>query len=140
MAARSQNSLVLIGSGPGIGQSVAALFASKRYDTVVLVARRQEQLDLDRKAVEAAAPGVAVHTYVTDVADGVKLKKTLEKISSETKAPETVFFNAAIIRPTSIPEETEENMLYDFKVGSHVSGHGAVLTLLARLPMLPCFT
>src|ERR1700759_1672997 len=97
MATRSQKSLVLIGSGPGIGQSVAALFASKRYDTVVLVARRQEQLDIDRKAVETAAPGVSVYTYVTDVADGVELKKTLEKISSETKTPETVFFNAAII-------------------------------------------
>ncbi len=116
MASRSQNSLVLIGSGAGIGQSVAEVFASKRYSKVALVARRQEQLDTDRKAVEAAAPGVTVHTYVADVTNTPILKETLQKITADVGTPETVYFNAAIIRPTTVPEETEENMIYDFKV------------------------
>ena len=116
MAARSPNSFVLIGSGAGIGQSIAALFTSKRYNKVALIARRQEQLDIDRKAVEAAATGVIVHTYVADVADGHQFPETLKKISADVGVPETVYFNAAIIRPTSLLEETEEDMLYDFKV------------------------
>lgn len=116
MATRSLNSFVLVGSGAGIGQAVAALFASKRYNKIALVARRQEQLDIDRNAVEDAAPGATIHTYVTDVADGQKLRETLKKISADVGVPETVYFNAAIIRPTSVVEETEETMIYDFKV------------------------
>ncbi|KAH8886143.1 NAD(P)-binding protein [Thozetella sp. PMI_491] len=125
MATRSQYSLVLVGSGPGIGQAVAALFASKRYTKVALVARRQEQLNADREAVEAAAPGAVVRTYVTDVADGPQLKNTLAKIANDVGTPETVFFNAAIIRPTSISEETEENMIYDFKITNTALLHTA---------------
>ena len=120
MATRSLNSFVLIGSGAGIGQSVAALFASKRYSKVALVARRQEQLDIDRKAVEDTAPGVTVHTYVTDVADRQRFSETLNKISTDVGVPETVYFNAAIIRPTSILEENEDDMIYDFKVSPPV--------------------
>lgn len=117
MATRSPYALVLIGSGPGIGKSVAALFAAKRYNHVALVARRQQQLDIDRKAVEAAAPGVKVSTFVTDVADSEQFKKVLRAVSAEGPKVETVYFNPAVIRPTSIEEETEDQMIYDFKVG-----------------------
>lgn len=133
---RSPNSLILIGSGPGIGQSVASLFATKRYNAIGLVARRQAQLDIDRKAVEAAAPSAKVYTYVADIADGPKLSKTLEKITSEIAVPETVFFNAAVIRPTSIAEETEEAMLYDFKVQYCSLPH--LTEYLSRFPDMSC--
>lgn len=119
MAATTPRSLVLIGSGPGIGQAVAALFAAKRYNTVALVARRQAQLDVDRKVVESAAPGVKVYTYVADVAESSQLKKALDGISADVKDVETVYFNPAIIRPSTIAEETEEALLYDFKVRSN---------------------
>jgi hypothetical protein len=102
---------------------MASLFASKRYDRVALVARREAQLNVDRKAVQAAAPNVKVYTYVADVSNGVQLKEALSKITVDVGAPETVYFNAAIIRPTSIMEETEEAMIYDFKVrqcSSHI--------------------
>ncbi|OAQ64601.1 short-chain alcohol protein [Pochonia chlamydosporia 170] len=121
----SRHSLVLIGCGPGIGRSIASVFASKRYDTIGLVARRQSQLDADRKAVEAVAPGTKVHTYVADIADGPSLKETLKQISYDIGIPETVYFNAAVIRPTSISDETEEAMIYDFKITNTALLHTA---------------
>lgn len=133
MAARSPYALVLIGSGPGIGQSVATLFAAKRYNHVALIARRQQQLDIDRKAVEAAAPGVNVSTFVTDVADGEQFKKVLRTVSAEGVKIETVYFNPAVIRPTSIEEETEDQMIYDFKVRYHANTYDVTHTVYSIL-------
>jgi short-subunit dehydrogenase len=116
MASRSPYALLLLGTGPGIGQAVASKFAAARYNTVALVARSQKTVDADRKAVEAAAPGVKVHTYTTDVADKTQLAKTLQQINAEVGVIETVYYNPAIIRPTKFEEETEEQMIYDFKV------------------------
>lgn len=136
----SRHSLVLIGCGPGIGRSIASVFASKRYDTIGLVARRQSQLDADRKAVEAVAPDTKTHTYVADIADGPSLKETLKQISHDIGIPETVYFNAAVIRPTSISDETEEAMIYDFKVRTLSASWQYLTNTSTRSPIRLFFT
>lgn len=116
MASRTDKSLILVGSGPGIGSAVAALFAAKRYDKVALIARRQAQLDIDQKTVEAAAPSATVQTYAVDVTDLSKLEATLKQIGETLGAPETVYFNAARVVPTNALEVSEEFLEEDFKV------------------------
>ncbi len=115
---RTEHPLVMIGSGPGIGTYVSSVFATRRYNKVALVARRQEQLDKDRRAVEAAAPDVTVRTYVADVSDTIVLESALRQIQSELGTPETVFFNAAQVHEDFPLEATEEDLEHNFKVGN----------------------
>ncbi|KAH8800381.1 hypothetical protein F5884DRAFT_810155 [Xylogone sp. PMI_703] len=138
MSARTNNSAVIIGSGPGIGSHTAAIFASKRFNKVALVARNQTQLEKDAATVAKAAPGqVEVKTYSTDITDHAKFTETLKQISNDLGVPEFVFFNAAIVRQSTLLEFSEEDMLFDFKItttGLHVAAKWAIplLTSLAK--------
>jgi short-subunit dehydrogenase len=142
MASKSKYALLLFGTGPGIGQAVAARFAKSRYNIIALVARSQKTVDTDRKVVEEAAPGAKVHTYTADVADKTQLTQTLKKIGAEIGTFETLYWNPAVIRPTKFEEETEEQMLYDFKARCPAHArifkcHAVVqtLTVLDRSPI-----
>lgn len=117
MDARTDRSLVVIGSGPGIGRHVASSFAIKRFNKVALVARTASSLAADQAAVEAAAAGkVTVKTYQVDITEGEQFAKALNKIGQELGTPECVLFNAATIVPTKLLGIEEDQMLYDFKV------------------------
>ncbi|KAB5539302.1 hypothetical protein GE09DRAFT_313431 [Coniochaeta sp. 2T2.1] len=118
MSARSNNTLVLIGSGPGIGRSVASLFAAKRYNRVALIARNSGGIHLeeDRKAVQAASsPDVVVKTYVCDVTDTEALLRTLDAVEADLGTVECIYFNAARIFPQPILEHPWEEIEYDWK-------------------------
>lgn len=114
----SSYSLIVIGSGPGIGAHVARQFARQGFSKVALVARNPEQLEKDRASVENAVGGanVTVKTYSVDIADLPELTKTLNKIGDELGPPEVVFFNAARVKLSTLLEVDEEEMIYDFKV------------------------
>ncbi|KAK3384690.1 hypothetical protein B0T24DRAFT_518643 [Lasiosphaeria ovina] len=120
-ATRSDRSLVLIGSGPGIGVSVASLFAAKRFGKVVLIARRAEQLAADKRAVEAAAVTegllqVRVKTYAVDVVDTPALLAALDDAEAAFGKPEVVFFNAARVLPSALLEHDVAEIEYDLKI------------------------
>jgi NAD(P)-dependent dehydrogenase (short-subunit alcohol dehydrogenase family) len=109
--------LLVIGSGPGIGRSVATLFASKRYSNVVLVARRDESLAAERAAVEQAVGShVTVKTYAVDVTDSAALLKALDDADAAVGKPECVFFNAARVLPSAFFEHDVKEIEYDLKV------------------------
>lgn len=114
----SPYSLIVIGSGPGIGAHVARQFARQGFSKVALVARNPEQLEKDRASVENAvgSANVTVKTYSVDIADLPELTKTLNKIGDELGPPEVVFFNAARVNLSTLLEVDEEEMIYDFKV------------------------
>ncbi len=119
MANRTDRSLVLIGSGPGIGRHVAIEYARKRFNKIALVARNPTQLAEDKAAVEAAVVDgkVDVQTFAVDITDTAKFRAELENIGRVVGTPECVYFNAARIIPTPFFQATEEDILYDFKVG-----------------------
>ncbi|KAL7934685.1 NAD(P)-binding protein [Trichoderma chlorosporum] len=119
MASRSNNSVVIIGSGPGIGSHTAAILASKRFNKVALVARNPTQLEKDAAFVSNAAPGqVEVKTYPTDITDSGRLSATLAQITNDLGTPEFVLFNAAIIALTPLLEFDDESILQDFKIST----------------------
>jgi len=128
--------LVLIGVGPGIGRSVACLFALKRYNRVSLIARRAAQLEIEREAVLQATSGsdVGVKTYAVDVADKEALLEALADAQRVFGKPECVYYNAARVVPSKLLSHDVDEIEYDFKVrvmvcGTFSSRHAGTLTL-----------
>ncbi|KAK4166958.1 hypothetical protein QBC43DRAFT_11679 [Cladorrhinum sp. PSN259] len=113
----SDKSILVLGAGPGIGRSVASLFASKRYNNVVLVARRAEQLEVEKKAIEEAVGSQAkVKTYALDITKIDDLTKALEDADAAFGMPEVVFYNAARVLPSAFFTHPVEEIEYDFKI------------------------
>jgi NAD(P)-dependent dehydrogenase (short-subunit alcohol dehydrogenase family) len=113
----SNKTLLVVGSGPGIGRAVTTLFASKRYSNVVLVARRAESLAAEKAAVEQAVGSqVNIRTYAVDITDLAALSKALEDADAAFGKPECVFFNAARVLPSAFFEHDVKEIEYDLKV------------------------
>ncbi|KAG5984210.1 hypothetical protein E4U55_005750 [Claviceps digitariae] len=110
--------LVVIGSGPGVGVHVASHFASRDFSKIALMARNQEQLARDSAAVKQARTDVDVRTYAVDVTDSEALRRALGDITNDLGPPEVVFFNAARVRPSTLLEVDDEELLYDFKIST----------------------
>lgn len=117
-------SLVLIGSGPGIGRHVAAEFASHGFRRIGLVSRNGSRLKSDATFVSdihGAPKDLQVQTYPTDVTDPEGLQRTLKQIGTDLGPPEVVVFNAARVEPTTLNETGWERVLEDFKVRKSLS-------------------
>ncbi|KAF0327908.1 hypothetical protein GQ607_004739 [Colletotrichum asianum] len=112
----TNQTLLVIGAGPLIGRSVATLFASKRYSNVALIARREEQLQIEKKAVEEAAPSATVKTYTADITDPEAFTKVLDQADADLGKPSCVFFNAARVQMSEMLVHDVKEMEYDFKV------------------------
>ncbi|CEL06534.1 hypothetical protein ASPCAL09707 [Aspergillus calidoustus] len=113
--------LLLLGSGPGIGVSVASRFARSHFSAVALIARNAEQLSKDRAAVLAAAADagrqVEVRTWQTDVSELELLEKTLREVEAFGSV-ECVYFNAARVAPSPLLEFPVEGIEADFRVSA----------------------
>ncbi|KAJ0114053.1 hypothetical protein J7T55_007887 [Diaporthe amygdali] len=115
--APNDKTLIVIGSGPGIGRAVTSLFAAKRYGNVALIARRAEQLELEQKAVEeAVGAGVKVKTYALDVTNSEALLKALDDIEIQLGKPECIFYNAARVQPSELLSHDVKDIEFDFKI------------------------
>jgi NAD(P)-dependent dehydrogenase (short-subunit alcohol dehydrogenase family) len=109
--------LLVVGSGPGIGRAVATLFASKGYSNVVLVARRTESLAQEKAALEQTVGAQAkINTYTVDITDSTALTKALDSADAAFGKPDCVFFNAARVLPSALFEHDVKDIEYDFKV------------------------
>ncbi|KAK4990303.1 hypothetical protein LTR50_002628 [Elasticomyces elasticus] len=109
--------LLVIGSGPGIGVHVAAEFAKHGFTKIALVSRTAEQLSVDKMAVLQAAgsTGVlaSVYTFQCDIGDSARLKQMLDEVK-ELGAIECVFFNAARVGPSRFFDFPVEAFEEDF--------------------------
>lgn len=122
MTTEDKKTLVVVGIGPGIGRSVTSLFTSKRYHNVALIARRAEQLEVERKALqETIGTHVNIKTYVIDVVDTDALTKALDDSDATLGKPECVFYNAARVLPSQLLSHDVKEIDYDFKVPIEVS-------------------
>lgn len=107
MSPRSDNAIVIIGSGPGIATITAAVFAANKFNKVALVARNPSQLDKDAESVKSAANNIyntiTVKTYSTDVIDPAQFTTTLKQISQDLGTVEVILYNAALVIPVAPP-------------------------------------
>jgi len=112
--------LVLIGSGPGIGVSVASLFAARKFDTIALISRSESRLSDDRnivlKAAEKAGRKVDVKVFAVDITTS-EYEKTLEEVA-KLGSISCVVFNPARVGGDTLFELGEEQMIKDFQVHS----------------------
>jgi len=115
--AMTGKTILVLGAGPGIGRCVASIFASKRYNNVVLVARRAEMLQIERKALQASAGhGVNIKTYAIDTTNTADLLTALNDADAAFGKPEVVFYNAARVLPSELFVHPVEDIEYDLKI------------------------
>ena len=132
----SQNLLVVVGSGPGIGVSTASIFARYGF-SIALISRNPERLSSDVTLVKKhfTAPGATVKAFPADVSDAAALSSTLKQIERELGSPEVVLFNVARIQLSSIGEEPIANLRSDFEsmnIGLYVTATWALPLLEKR--------
>jgi short-subunit dehydrogenase len=111
--------LIVFGAGPGIGDAVAAEFACKGIDHIILLARNTQRLqNEDAPFVSKSNPSVKVNTLRIDLADLGSIPGVLKELDSLTKGEdvEVIFFNAARIRPSEVLSASVEEIDEDFKV------------------------
>jgi short-subunit dehydrogenase len=117
MSNYTNNILLVIGSGPGIGNAVGSLFASKRFSRVALLARNATRLASDAESVRngAGRDDVDVRTWAVDIANIDALTNVLEQVSGWGRI-ETIFFNAARVVPSTFFQTPIDEIRYDFEI------------------------
>lgn len=113
--------LLLFGAGPGIGDNVAATFASEgSIDHVILLGRNTDRLhNEDVPFVQEAAPNVKVDVVHADLSNLESIPMVLSKLDELTKDEhvEVVYYNAARIKPSDpVLSVDVKEIEEDFKV------------------------
>ena len=99
---------VIIGSGVGIGRSVALRFARESMP-IALVARRTATVEAVAQSVRQL--GVPVLPLVADCADETALVSALDQATAELGVPDVVVYNAAIIQADTAGELSAQAQL-----------------------------
>ena len=111
--------LLVLGSGPGIGVSVASTFAVRGFTHIALVSRDKDRLKQDQNqvldAIQERGYSSQVKLWPCDIADLDALKSTLKEIESFGTL-ECVLFNAARVAGKPPLEESLESIEQDFRV------------------------
>lgn len=89
--------IVVFGSGPGVGRNVAALFAERGFEKVVLLSRDATRLVQDAEFVRSASSGTSVYEIPVDLGDLQQTEKCLRQVDESLAGTplECVLFNAA---------------------------------------------
>ena len=131
--------LVILGSGPGIGIAIAKVFSVRGFTHVALVSRNKERLAQDEDnvldAIQERGYSCRVKTWVCDIADLKQLNSTLKEIESFGSL-ECVLFNPARVAGKPPLEESNEAIEADFRltnIGLHETAKWAV-PLLKQAP------
>lgn len=129
--------LLVVGSGPGIGVNVAKVFAERGFQRVILASRSDERLAKEVAEVESAAGSAEVRVTATpiDLASKESVNAALgewAKVLGEGPALEAVLFNAARVGPSKVFEFTEQEVERDMQVCRSVP------SLSAPVPSLSC--
>lgn len=109
------STLLVIGSGPGIGRSVAVHFAKNHISHIALISRDSTRLATDAEEVRSVNSSVDIKTYAIDVADLPSLRSTLSSLNGFGTL-ECVFYNAARVRLSPLLEDPVEELDYDWKI------------------------
>lgn len=111
--------LLILGSGPGIGIAVAKAFSVRGFTHVALVSRNKDRLAQDEDgvldAIQERGYSCRVKTWVCDIADLKQLNSTLKEIESFGSL-ECVLFNPARVAGQPPLEESSEAIEADFRV------------------------
>jgi len=134
MASSNSQTLVVVGSGPGIGVSVATLFAKNKFNNVALISRDSTRIQQDRKTILEFIPSsreVEVKTWNVDITNTKDFKHVLSEVEKFGDIS-CVHFNAAEVEPSDLVEFPEEEIVRDFMT----TNIGLITTARWALPIL----
>jgi NAD(P)-dependent dehydrogenase (short-subunit alcohol dehydrogenase family) len=112
--------ILILGSGPGIGNHIAAQFLSKGFTHAILLSRNTTRLQSDVAFVQshASTPTARVSSLQLDLSNLSSIPSVLEKIDAllDGQAPEVILFNAARISPSPALAVPVSEIEEDFRV------------------------
>ena len=103
---------LVVGAGPGIGQSVAIAFAREGYD-VALASRSVAKIKVFQPSVEKA--GAKVRTYAVDGGDEAGLRGLFASVRQDFGDPDVVIYNPAAHAPGKPTTLSSEKLAADFR-------------------------
>jgi len=107
--------LLLLGSGPGIGVNSVALL-SKHFPSIALVSRSAARLENDRHTIlSTATTPLDIRTWAVDLSSTSAFKVVLDEIAEWGRVT-TVLFNAAAVVDTKFFEVEEDVIRKHFEV------------------------
>ncbi|HXY93275.1 MAG TPA: SDR family NAD(P)-dependent oxidoreductase [Acidimicrobiia bacterium] len=109
--------LVIVGTGPGLGSALARRFAREGWP-VALVALRQDVIDAGLAELEEF--GVPTHGVRADVTDRDLVDQAFASITDALGVPDVVVYNASIYQAETALELSPEGLRLAFDV--HVVG------------------
>ncbi|EME40874.1 hypothetical protein DOTSEDRAFT_74433 [Dothistroma septosporum NZE10] len=114
----THGSLVVFGSGPGIGRNVAALFAERGFSQIVLLSRNTDRLKEDADFVKSKASSAEVINVKIDLSSSDSVRKALEEVDDRLgNAPvEAVLYNAARVGKSEILKFPAEDLKQDLQI------------------------
>lgn len=128
--------LLLLGSGPGIGVSIASVFSVRGFTHVALVSRDASRLKTDQNtvldAIQERGYSCQVKTWACDLTDLEALEKVLGEVQGFGEV-EVVVFNAARVAGKPPLEEAVEAIEGDFKVSRSRKKHHRAMAGLAAV-------
>ncbi|KAF2258689.1 hypothetical protein CC78DRAFT_621651 [Lojkania enalia] len=92
--------IIIFGSGPGIGNHVASYFLSQNFTHAILLSCSTSRLESDKAVLQANLPSIP---------------PTLKKIEQLTDSIDVVFFNAVRIEPSPVLQVPIQEIEQDFK-------------------------
>ena len=114
--------LVVLGSGPGIGVAVARNFAVRSFSHIALVSRNAARLKEDQDqvydAIQERGYSCQVRVWTCDLSDLTQLRATLAEIEVFGEL-ECVLFNAGRVAGKPPLDESTEDIERDFRVSWH---------------------
>lgn len=139
-AAAVFKSTAVFGVGPGLGQAVARRYAREGY-TVVLVARRQEPLDLLAK--DLASAGATAHVITADLSDSDAVPALAEQIRAKVGKLDALYYaptpSSGFVPAANLPPQYAQDfmplsfytvlaLVQEFLPHMFEQGDGAILT------------
>ena len=111
--------LVVLGSGPGIGVAVASTFSVRGFTHIALVSRDKSRLEKDQDQVlgtiQERGYSCQVKIWACDLSNFEELNQTLAEVE-HFGGLECVLFNAARVARKPPVDEDAEQIEQDFRV------------------------
>ncbi|KAK5164265.1 uncharacterized protein LTR77_009959 [Saxophila tyrrhenica] len=111
--------LLILGSGPGIGVHIACAFSVRGFTHIALVSRDSSRLAKDQDtvldAIQERGYSCQVKTWACDLCDFEQLERTLKEIEGFGEV-ECVVLNAARVAGRAVLEEGVEEIQGDFRL------------------------
>jgi NAD(P)-dependent dehydrogenase (short-subunit alcohol dehydrogenase family) len=104
---------LIVGAGPGIGQSVAHTFAREGYD-IALAVRHPERLADAVRDLEKL--GAAARAYGVDAGDEASIRALFAAVRKDFGDPEVLIYNPAAHSPGKPTTLSGEQLAADFRV------------------------